>query len=136
MRRPETGADTRLTTSWSWTRRTNWSRWMTGLCRPTRELAALAHSVERVLLLSATPLTSRVMTHLGLLHLLEPDLYKWTERTAFEQKFRLRKQLANAVFALDAEFAPLLPSTVAEIEELIPRRSAVRETGAAGHWIS
>ena len=79
---------------------------------PYRELAALAHSAERVLLLSATPLTSRVTTHLGLLHLLDPDLYKWTEREAFEQKFRLRKQLANAVFALDAEFAPLLPSTI------------------------
>ena len=87
---------------------------------PYRELAALVHSVQRVLLLSATPLTSRVTTHLGLLHLLDPDLYKWTDREAFEQKFRLRKQLANAVFALDAEFAPLLPSTVEEIKELIP----------------
>jgi ATP-dependent helicase HepA len=87
---------------------------------PYRELAALVHSVQRVLLLSATPLTSRVTTHLGLLHLLDPDLYKWTEWEAFEQKFRLRKQLANAVFALDAEFAPLLPSTVEEIKELIP----------------
>jgi ATP-dependent helicase HepA len=87
---------------------------------PYRELAALAHSSERVLLLSATPLTSRVTTHLGLLHLLEPHLYKWTERGAFEQKFRLRKQLANAVFALDADFAPLLPTTIEEIRELIP----------------
>ena len=87
---------------------------------PYRELAALVHSGRRVLLLSATPLTSRVTTHLGLLHLLDPNLYKWTDREAFEQKFRLRKQLANAVFALDAEFAPLLPSTVEEIKELIP----------------
>jgi ATP-dependent helicase HepA len=87
---------------------------------PYRELAALAHSVQRALLLSATPLTSRVTTHLGLLHLLDPDLYKWTDREAFEQKFRLRKRLANAVFALDAEFSPLLPSAVEEIKELIP----------------
>jgi ATP-dependent helicase HepA len=87
---------------------------------PYRELAALVHSGQRVLLLSATPLTSRITTHLGLLHLLDPDLYKWTDREAFEQKFRLRKRLANAVFALDAEFAPLLPSTVEEIKELIP----------------
>ena len=94
---------------------------------PYRELAALVHSVQRVLLLSATPLTSRVTTHLGLLHLLDPDLYKWTEREAFEQKFRLRKQLANAVFALDAEFAPLLPSTVEEIKELIPNDPQFRK---------
>ena len=87
---------------------------------PYRELAALAHSIERVLLLSATPLTSRVTTHLGLLHLLEPHLYKWTERKAFEQKFRLRKQLANAVYGLDSDYEQLLPSSVVEIEELIP----------------
>jgi ATP-dependent helicase HepA len=96
---------------------------------PYRELAALAHSAERVLLLSATPLTSRVTTHLGLLHLLEPHLYKWTEREAFEQKFRLRKQLANAVFALDADFAPLLPSTIEEIRELIPDDPQYRKLG-------
>ena len=73
-----------------------------------------------MLLLSATPLTSRVTTHLGLLHLLEPHLYKWTEREAFEQKFRLRKQLANAVYGLDSDYEQLLPSSVAEIKELIP----------------
>ena len=87
---------------------------------PYRELAALAHSVQRVLLLSATPLTSRVTTHLGLLHLLEPHLYKWTEREAFEQRFRLRKQLANAVYGLDSDYEQLLPSSIAEIEGLIP----------------
>jgi ATP-dependent helicase HepA len=87
---------------------------------PYRELAMLAHSTRRLLLLSATPLTSRVTTHLGLLHLLDPDLYKWTEQEAFERKFRLRKQLANAVFALDADFVPLLPSTIEEIRDLIP----------------
>ncbi len=87
---------------------------------PYRELAALAHSAERVLLLTATPLTSRVTTHLGLLHLLEPNLYKWTEREAFEKKFRLRKQLANAVYGLDSDYEQLLPSSVSEITELIP----------------
>lgn len=87
---------------------------------PYRELAGLAHSAERVLLLSATPLTSRVTTHLGLLHLLDPNLYKWTEREAFERKFRLRKDLANAVFALNPDWPPLLASTIDEIRELIP----------------
>ena len=87
---------------------------------PYRELAALAHSVERVLLLSATPLTSRVTTHLGLLHLLEPHLYKWAEREAFEQKFQLRKQLANAIYGLDSDYEQLLPSSIVEIGELIP----------------
>jgi ATP-dependent helicase HepA len=87
---------------------------------PYRELASLAHSAERVLLLSATPLTSRAETHLGLLHLLDPNLYKWTEREAFERKFLLRKQLANAVFALNADWPSLLRSTIDDIRELIP----------------
>jgi ATP-dependent helicase HepA len=87
---------------------------------PYRELATLAHSARRLLLLSATPLTSRVTTCLALLHLLDPDLYRWTEQEVFERKFRLRKQLANAVFALDADFAALLPGTIEEIRDLIP----------------
>lgn len=87
---------------------------------PYRELAALAHSAERLLLLSATPLTSRVTTHLALLHLLDPDMYKWTERAAFERKFELRKQLAEAVFALNPRFPSRLPYTIERVGALIP----------------
>jgi ATP-dependent helicase HepA len=87
---------------------------------PYRELASLAHSARRVLLLSATPVTSRITTHLGLLHLLDCDLYRWEDRKAFERRFELRKQLANAVYALDAEFEVLLPSAISEVEALIP----------------
>lgn len=90
---------------------------------PYRELAALAHSVKRLLLLSATPLTSRVTTHLALLHLLDPDMYKWTERAAFARKFELRKQLAEAVFALNPRFVSRLPYTIERIWNLIPEDS-------------
>jgi ATP-dependent helicase HepA len=86
---------------------------------PYREIATLAHSAKRLLLLSATPLTSRVTTHLALLHLLDPDMYKWTERAAFERKFELRKQLAEAVFALNPRFASRLPYTIERIGDLI-----------------
>ena len=87
---------------------------------PYRELALLAHSARRVLLLSATPVTSRVTTHLGLLHLLDEDLYRWADRAAFQHRFELRKQLANAVYALDAEFESLLPDAISEVAALIP----------------
>lgn len=87
---------------------------------PYRELASLAHSAQRVLLLSATPVTSRVTTHLGLLHLLDPDLYRWEDRPAFQRRFELRKQLANAVYALDAEFESLLPDAISDVADLIP----------------
>lgn len=88
---------------------------------PYRQLADLVHSAQRVLLLSATPLTSRVTTHLGLLHLLDPDLYKWTERDAFEERFRLRRQLATAVYGLDANYEAFLRDAVSDVASVIPQ---------------
>ncbi|MCC2280251.1 restriction endonuclease subunit R [Streptomyces sp. ET3-23] len=87
---------------------------------PYRELAALAHSAPKLLLLSATPVTSRYTTHLGLLHLLEPDLYRWDDREAFEHRYALRAELADSVYALDATFTFLLRSTLDDIRRLLP----------------
>ncbi|WP_230540558.1 protein DpdE [Salinispora arenicola] len=89
-------------------------------CSPYRELTELAHSVPRLLLLSATPVTSRATTHLGLLRLLDPDLYQWEDRAAFDSRFALRKQLATAVYALDADFESMLPTTIDEIGDRLP----------------
>ncbi len=87
---------------------------------PYRELAELAHSAPRLLLLSATPVTSHLTTYLGLLHLLDPGLYRWEDWQAFQHRFDVRKQLATAVFALDPEFEPLLPATIGDIAALLP----------------
>jgi ATP-dependent helicase HepA len=70
--------------------------------------------------LSATPVTSRVTTHLGLLHLLDKDLYRWADRAAFQRKFEQRKQLANAVYQLDADWESLLPDAITAVAALIP----------------
>lgn len=86
-----------------------------------RALRDLAHSASKLLLLSATPVTSSHTTHLGLLHLLDPDVYKWTEREAFEQRYKHRAELANHVLSLDADFHPLLPSTLATVKGLLPQ---------------
>jgi ATP-dependent helicase HepA len=85
-----------------------------------RSLCALAHSVPRLILLSATPVMSQHTTQLGMLHLLDPDLYRWTERTAFERRYELRSQLANAIYGLGADYTYLVPSAVEEIRALIP----------------
>ncbi|MFG2349648.1 protein DpdE [Streptomyces phaeochromogenes] len=87
---------------------------------PYRELAALAHSAPKLLLLSATPVTSRYTTHLGLLHLLDPNLYSWDDREAFEHRYALRAELADSVYALDATFTFLLRSTLDDIRGLLP----------------
>ncbi|MGK5533402.1 protein DpdE [Streptomyces sp. URMC 129] len=87
---------------------------------PYRELAALAHSAPKLLLLSATPVISHYATHLGLLHLLDRDLYSWDDREAFEHRYALRAELADSVYALDATFTLLLRSTLDDIRRIIP----------------
>ncbi|MFB7474210.1 protein DpdE [Kitasatospora sp. NPDC056184] len=87
---------------------------------PYRELAALTASSERLLLLSATPVTSRYLTNLGLLHLLDPNLYRWDQCEEFEQRYRNRAELARAVYALDADFIYSIRGAVDEVAELIP----------------
>ncbi|MFF4150143.1 protein DpdE [Streptomyces sp. NPDC001651] len=85
-----------------------------------RALCDLVHPASKVLLLSATPVTSSHTTHLGLLHLLEPNVYKWSEREAFEERYNHRAELANHVLSLDAEFYQLLPSTVDIVKAALP----------------
>jgi len=85
-----------------------------------RSLCALAHSVPRLVLLSATPVMSGHTTQLGMLHLLDPDLYRWTERAAFERRYELRSRLADAVYGLGADYTYLLPSSIQEIRRLLP----------------
>jgi ATP-dependent helicase HepA len=87
---------------------------------PYRELRALTHSCERVLLLSATPFTTSSTTQLGMLHLLDPALYSWDKLDAFRQRLGVRKELATAAYGLDADFEMLLGDAISEIAALIP----------------
>ncbi|WP_231924452.1 protein DpdE [Micromonospora chokoriensis] len=93
---------------------------------PYRDLTLLAHSTPRLLLLSATPTTARPETHLALLHLLDPTLYRWQDRAQFTARFQDRRTLARAVHSLDADFEPLIPSAIDEIAALIPEDTAFR----------
>ncbi|MCK9871167.1 hypothetical protein MRI28_16235 [Nocardiopsis dassonvillei] len=91
---------------------------------PYQELCVLAHSVPRLLLLSATPVTSHYTTHLGLLHLLDPALYRWTDWESFEHRYKLRSRLADSVYGLDGDFTYLLPSSIEEIREQLPKEDS------------
>lgn len=94
---------------------------------PYRELKKLAHSVPRLLLLSATPVASCLSTHLGLLHLLDRDLYRWEDGEAFQRRFDLRRNLATAVYALDSDFESLLGEVIDEIADMLPDDPRFRE---------
>lgn len=87
---------------------------------PYPQLAALAHSVDRLLLLSATPSTTRADRQLALLHLLDPDVYRWDDLPAFTERFARHRELANAMDTLDPEFDSLLPAAIAEIGDMLP----------------
>lgn len=70
---------------------------------PYKQLAEIAHASPRLLMLSATPFSRGAATHLALLHLLDPALFRWDEFAAFESLLESRHSLALAVFGLDEE---------------------------------
>lgn len=81
--------------------------------QPYRQLAAVAHAVPRLLLLSATPFSQKPTSHLALLHLLDPALFKWSNMDGFERLLETRRELAMAVFGLDEEPDPENPELLA-----------------------
>lgn len=87
---------------------------------PYRELCALAHSAERLLLLSATPVTSHYLTNLGLLHLLDPELYRWDRQSEFEQRYAMRSALADSVQSLDPDLNYVIRDSLEDIAKLLP----------------
>lgn len=98
---------------------------------PYPDLAAVAHSAPRVLMLSATPFSQSSTTHLALLHLLDPKLFRWEDREAFEELLNARHKLALAVFGLDEEPDPdnpeLLDLQFEEIRQLLPSDALLHE---------
>ncbi|MFD4292872.1 protein DpdE [Rhodococcus sp. NPDC058505] len=91
---------------------------------PYRELAMLAHRAPRLLLLSATPFSRSSSTHLALLNLLDPQLFRWEAREEFEHLLEARRELAVAIFGLDeepdADNPELLQLQFDEILNLVP----------------
>ncbi|MFJ9544166.1 protein DpdE [Streptomyces sp. NPDC101225] len=87
---------------------------------PYRELCVLAHSAERLLLLSATPATSHYLTNLGLLHLLDPELYRWDQQAEFEQRYAMRLALADSVQSLDPDLNYVIRDSLEDIAKLLP----------------
>lgn len=91
---------------------------------PYRELADLAHAVPRLLMLTATPFVRSSTTHLALLHLLDPQLFRWENREEFDRLLLARRELALAIFGLDeepdADLPDLLQVQFDEIRKIVP----------------
>lgn len=91
---------------------------------PYKQLAEIAHATPRLLMLSATPFSRGATTHLALLHLLDPALFRWEDLRAFEKLLGARHSLALAVFGLDespdADNPDLLQLQFDQIRESLP----------------
>lgn len=94
------------------------------------QLAALAHSVPRLLLLSATPFSRDATTHMALLHMLDPALFRWEDIEQFRTLLSTRRELAMAVFGLDVEPDPdnpeLLDYQFNAVQGLLPEDGVLR----------
>ncbi|MFW6600445.1 protein DpdE [Propionibacteriaceae bacterium Y2011] len=97
---------------------------------PYADIAPIAHGAPRVLMLSATPFSRSSTTDLALLHLLDPQLFRWEDQDAFVELLSARHQLALAVFGLDEEPDPnnpeLLELQFDEIGQLLPGDDTLR----------
>lgn len=91
------------------------------------ELATLAHAAPRLLLLSATPFSQDAATHMALLHMLDPALFRWEDIEQFRTLLSTRRELAMAVFGLSVEPDPgnpeLLEYQFNAVQRLLPADS-------------
>ncbi len=72
-----------------------------------RWLKTACTDADRVLLLSATPLLHNEDAFLGLLHLLDPELYPLENSEIFKESVRNRQDLAKRFFAFRENSSPL-----------------------------
>ena len=69
-------------------------------------VGALAKRTPRLLMLSATPALTNQRAYLGLLHLLDPDVYSLDDTSGFRQRVTLRAEIAQMMLT----FKPSLPN--------------------------
>ncbi len=84
------------------------------------EIAKAAPTIERVLLLSATPALHNERGFLEMLHLLDPGTYPLDGEAAFRRKVEGRQALAEIVAGLTPENALYLDYTIDQLATLFP----------------
>jgi ATP-dependent helicase HepA len=83
-------------------------------------VAKASHKIERLLLLSATPILRNESGFLRMLHLLDPVVYDLNDEEAFRSKILHRQTLAEAVAALDPENVLFLDSVLDNLLAILP----------------
>lgn len=83
-------------------------------------VATAAPGIDRVLLLSATPVLHNERGFLAMLHLLDPETYPLGGEEAFRRKVEGRQALAEIVAGLTPENALYLDYTIDQLADLFP----------------
>lgn len=76
--------------------------------------------IERLLLLSATPVLRNEAGFLGMLHLLDPVIYRLEDLESFREKVTHRQLLGETVAMLDPQNALVLDESLDELESILP----------------
>ncbi|WP_260729938.1 protein DpdE [Dactylosporangium roseum] len=88
---------------------------------PSRSLLAeVCHASPRLLLLSATPVLHHEQAMLGLLHLLDPVVYRQEDLEGLTARVRARHEIAMAFYALDPTFPELVALHLVAVRAAFP----------------
>lgn len=91
------------------------------------KIAATAERIDRVLLLSATPVLHNERGFLAMLHLLDPSTYKLDAENAFHRRIENRQAIAEIVAGLTPENVFYLEYTIDQIVDLFPDDDLVQQ---------
>ena len=94
------------------------------------EIARATPAIDRVLLLSATPVLHNEREFLEMLHLLDPVTYSLADEESFRRKIENRQSLAEIVAGLIPENALFLDETIAQLVAMFPDDDLLQEQTA------
>lgn len=90
-------------------------------------LKAHATSIDRILLLSATPVLRNEAGFLRMLSLLDPVMYPLDDVDRFREKIHHRQVLAESVAMLDPQYALILEGVLDEVQSKLPNDQRLQE---------
>ncbi len=95
--------------------------------RSYADIASAASTIDRVLLLSATPALHNERGFLEMLHLLDPSTYPLDGEAEFRRKVQGRQPVAEIVAGLTPDNALYLDYTIDQLAELFPADDLLQE---------
>lgn len=91
------------------------------------DIASAAPAIDRVLLLSATPVLHNESEFLEMLHLLDPATYPLGAKESFRQKVAARQSLAEIVAGLVPQNVLFFDETISQLASMFPDDELLQE---------